>query len=168
MNSIIIYFSRKDENYVNGAIKSLEVGNTEIAANIIQKLTGAEMFEIQPIQAYSKNYNECIEQAKADQNRDARPELKYYTESLAQYDTVYLGYPNYWGTMPMVVFTLLEGLDLSYKTIYPFCTHEGSGMGKSESDIKKMCPKADVKKGLAIQGGNVKNSEDDISKWLLK
>ena len=103
MAELIAYFSREHQNYVNGIIKDLDVGNTEVAAGIIQRLTGAEMLRIEPLQAYSKDYNECIAQAQADQRRDARPELKKYPESLDGYDTVYLGFPNYWSTMPMAV-----------------------------------------------------------------
>lgn len=166
MASIIIYFSRKDENYVNGMIKNLAIGNTEIVAGMIQKLTGADIFKVEPIQPYSKNYNECIAQAQADQNRNARPELKNYPESLEQYDTIYLGYPNYWGTMPMVLFTFLERFDFNGKTIKPFCTHEGSGLGHSVEDIKKLCPTAIVEKGLALHGGSVEKSEKEVDKWI--
>lgn len=166
MAAIIVYFSRKDENYVGGVIKTLSVGNTKVAANILQKLTGAEMFKLEPVQEYSKDYNECIAEAQADQRRDARPELKDYPESLDGYDTVYLGYPNYWGTMPMAVFTFLEHFNFSGKTIFPFCTHEGSGMGRSESDIRRLCPKAEVKKGLALRGGRIHDSEPEIKRWL--
>ena len=166
MAAIIVYFSRKGENYVSGTIKKLAVGNTEAAANILQKLTGAETFKMQPVQEYSKDYNECIAQAQADQRRNARPELKAYPESLDAYDTVYLGYPNYWGTMPMAVFTFLEHFDFNGKTIFPFCTHEGSGMGSSESDIKRLCEAAEVKKGLAFRGGSIQYSEPEIKKWL--
>lgn len=166
MASIIIYFSRKDENYVNGMIKNLAIGNTEILAGMIQKLTGADIFKVEPIQPYSKNYNECIAQAQADQNRNARPELKNYPENLEQYETIYLGYPNYWGTMPMVLFTFLERFDLNGKTIKPFCTHEGSGLGHSIEDIKKLCPTAIVEKGLALHGGSVEKSEKELDKWI--
>ncbi len=166
MAAIIAYFSRGDENYVGGVIKTLAVGNTEVAANILQKLTGAEIFKLQPVQEYSKDYNECIAQAQADQRRGARPELKDYPNGLDGYDTVYLGYPNYWGTMPMAVFTFLEHFDFSGKTIFPFCTHEGSGMGHSESDIRRLCPNAEVKKGLALRGGSIHYSEPEIKRWL--
>lgn len=166
MSSIIVYFSRRYENYVSGTIRNLAVGNTEIAAGILKELTGAESFKLEPIQEYSRNYNECISQAQADQRRDARPELKAYPESLSEYKTIYLGYPNYWGTMPMCVFTFLEHFDFSGKTVLPFCTHEGSGMGNSEADIRRLCPGAIVKKGLALHGGGVKNAELLIRKWL--
>lgn len=165
-NTLIAFYSRADENYVNGTIKTLDTGNTEIAAGIIQELTGADMFKIEQMQEYAKDYNECISQAQADQKRNARPELKTYPETLQQYDTIYLGFPNYWSTMPMAVFTFLEHFDFSGKTIKPFCTHEGSGMGKSEQDIKKLCPDAKTEKGLAIRGGSVQKSKTDIETWI--
>lgn len=90
--ALIAYYSRADENYVNGAIKNLEIGNTEKAAGIIRKITGAELFQIEQVKPYAKNYNECIAQAQEDQKRDARPELKQYPDSLEDYDVIYLGY----------------------------------------------------------------------------
>lgn len=166
MSQLIIYFSRTGENYVNGTIKKLSVGNTEAAAKLIQSKTGADMFRLVPLVSYSEDYNECIEQAKDDQRRGARPELTAYPDSIEQYDTIYLGYPNYWGTMPMCVFTFLEHFDFSGKTIRPFCTHEGSGLGSSVGDIKKLCPNAKVETGLAIHGAKADKSGSDIDKWL--
>ena len=135
MAALIAYFSRTAQNYFGGRLKNISVGNTEQAARILEKITGADMFKIEPVQPYSKDYNICISQAQEDQRRNARPELTHYPESIDQYDVIYLGYPNYWGTMPMQVFTFLEHFDFSGKTICPFCTHEGSGMGRSEADI---------------------------------
>lgn len=166
MAGLVAFFSRRDENYVSGMIKELDVGNTEVAAGMIQELTGAKLFQIEPVQAYAKDYNECIAQAQADQRRNARPELKAYPESLDAYDVVYLGFPNYWGTMPMAVFTFLEHFDFTGKTIRPFCTHEGSGMGSSVGDIRKLCPGAKVEAGLAIRGGSVRGAKKDIENWL--
>lgn len=165
-DKLIAFYSRADENYVNGMIRTLKVGNTEIAAGIIKQLTDADVFKIEQVQAYSKNYNECIAEAQADQRRDARPELKAYPESIHDYDVIYLGFPNYWSTMPMAVFTFLEHFDFSGKIIKPFCTHEGSGLGSSVSDIKKLCPTAKVEKGLAIHGGNVSKAKSEIEKWI--
>ena len=163
---LIAYYSRADENYVSGMLKNLDIGNTEIAAKIISELTEADLFKIEQIKPYSKGYNNCIEEAKADQQRNARPELKAYPESIDGYDIIYLGYPNYWSTMPMAVFTFLEHFDFSGKIIKPFCTHEGSGMGKSVSDIKNLCPGAKVEKGLAIHGSNVSRAKKDIESWV--
>ncbi|MBS6560277.1 MAG: flavodoxin [Clostridiales bacterium] len=166
MAELIAYFSRRHENYVNGVIRDLKIGNTEIAASIIQQLTGADRFQIEPLQEYSKDYNECIAQAQADQRRNARPQLKQYPESLQEYDVIYLGYPNYWSTMPMAVFTFLEHFDFTGKTVRPFCTHEGSGLGTSEEDIRRICSGVKVEKGLAIRGSSVSNSKTLIRKWL--
>lgn len=166
MASIIVYYSRSGENYVGGVIKDLPTGNTEAAAELLQKLTGAELFKLEPLREYARSYNACINEAQADQRRDARPELKRCPDSLDGYDVIYLGYPNYWGTMPMCVFTFLERFDFSGKTIYPFCTHEGSGLGRSEADIRRLCPGAEVKPGLAILGGGARDSEDAIRQWL--
>ncbi len=163
---LIAFYSRADENYVNGMIKNLTIGNTEVAAGIIKELTQADTFKMNQIQAYSTNYNECIEQAQSDQKRDARPELKSYPDSIDDYDVIYLGYPNYWGTMPMAVFTFLEHFDFSGKIIKPFCTHEGSGMGSSEKDIQAICPNAKVQKGIAIHGSSVNRSRKELENWV--
>lgn len=165
---LIAFYSRADENYVNGLIKTLKVGNTEVAAGIIKELTDADLFKIEQVTPYSKNYNECIAQAQDDQRKNARPELKNYPETLDKYDVIYLGFPNYWSTMPMAVFTFLEHFDFSGKTIKPFCTHEGSGMGRSIGDIKMLCPSARIEKGLAIHGGSVERSRKDIENWIWK
>lgn len=166
MAKLVVFFSRKDENYVSGAIKELEIGNTEIVAGMIQKLTNAQLFKIEPLQPYSKNYNECIAQAQADQKRDARPELKQYPLSIDEYENIYLGYPNYWGTLPMPVFTFLEYFNFDGKVIKPFCTHEGSGLGNSLNDIKRLCPGARVEDGLVIYGGSAEQSLEAVKKWI--
>lgn len=163
---LVAFYSRADENYFNGTLKMLKVGNTEVAANIIAKLTGADMFKIEQEKPYSKGYNDCIEEARADQHRNTRPELKTYPDSIDDYDVIYLGFPNYWSTMPMAVFTFLEHFDFSGKTIKPFCTHEGSGMGRSVADIKALCPDAAVENGLAIRGTSAGNSEKEIKEWV--
>lgn len=166
MAQLIAYFSRTGENYVNGTIKNLPVGNTEVAAQMIQERTGGDLFRLEPVQAYPYGYNACIAQAQDEQRRDARPELKAYPDSLEGYDTIYLGFPNYWGTMPMCVCTFLEHFDFTGKTIRPFCTHEGSGMGRSEADIRRLCPGAKVERGLAIHGAAVARAGTAIEKWL--
>lgn len=145
-DKLIAFYSRADENYVNGTIKKLDTGNTEIAAGIIQELTGADMFKIDQVQEYAKDYNTCIEQAQADQKRNARPELKEYPENLEQYDTIYLGFPNYWGTMPMAVFTFLGQRDgqkrAGYQNAVPgFKNREGA------CDIWQPCKRVKEKYG---------------------
>lgn len=168
MRALIAYFSRADENYFSGALRTVNVGNTEIVAGLLEELTGADLFKIDPVQPYSSDYNECIAEAQDDKRRNARPELKEYPDSLDKYDTIYLGYPIYWGTMPMAVFNFLERFDFSTKTICPFCTHEGSGMGHSEADIRQLCPGVTVTQGLAIHGGSAAKAEPALKKWLDK
>lgn len=164
--NLIVYFSRKGNNYVNGSIKNLSVGNTEVVAKMLQELTGGDMFQIEPVIEYDTDYNTCTKEAQRDLKVNARPEFKNPPNSIAEYETIYLGYPNYWGTMPMHVWTFLEKYDFTGKTIKPVCTHEGSGMGRSESDIKKLCQGAKVQRGLAIHGGSVNNAKNTIEQWI--
>lgn len=166
MSALIAYFSRADENYSNGKMRNLEVGNTEVAAKLLAELVGGDLFKIDPLVPYAKGYTACINEAKDHQRQNARPELTQWLDSIDGYDTIFLGYPNYWGSMPMAVFTFLDHYDFSGKTILPFCTHEGSGMGVSEKDIRKLCPHATLAKGLAIHGSSVEKSEGAIKKWL--
>jgi len=164
--TLIAFFSRADENYFGGAMRYVKVGNTEIVANIMKDLTGADTFKIEMKDPYSPVYMTCIDEAKEDLRTGARPELVSMPESIDEYDTMVLAYPNYWGTMPMAVFTFLEHFDFSGKTILPLCTNEGSGMGSSERDIRRTCPGAEVKKGLAITGSAAANSKSSVERWL--
>lgn len=163
---LIAYYSRKGQNYVSGSIKDLIKGNTEIAAEMVKEIIGGELLEIDTVKAYPVDYTETTNVAKDELRADFRPELTEIVKNMEEYDTVVLGYPNWWGTMPMAVFTFLESYDFSGKKIIPFCTHEGSGLGHSEKDIAKLCPNATILKGLAIHGGSVKNAGKSIEAWL--
>ncbi len=164
--TLIAFFSRADENYFGGAMRYVKVGNTQIVAGIRKDLISADTFKIEMKDPYSPVYMTCIEEAKKDLRAKARPELVSMPESIDEYDTVILAYPNYWGTMPMAVYTFLEHFDFTGKTILPLCTNEGSGMGSSEREIKKTCPGADVKKGLPITGSEAANSKTSVERWL--
>lgn len=166
MAKLVVFYSRADENYFGGAYRYIEIGNTEKAAKMIAELTGAECFKIEQKVPYAKDYNTCIDQAKKDKQAGARPELVSLPESLEDYDEIYLGYPNYWGTMPMAVYTFLEAFDWTGKTIHPFCTHEGSGLSGTERDVAKAAKGANVAKGLAIHGSSVDNSRESIKRWI--
>ena len=163
---LIAYFSRPGNNYVGGRIVNLPVGNTEVVAKMIQEVTGGNLFRIEAVNAYPANYTETTEVAQKEMRANARPKLTAHLESLTSYDVVFLGYPMWWGTMPMPVFTFLEEYDLSGKNIAPFCTHEGSGLGRSVSDIKKTCPNSTVLEGFAVRGGDARNAQDEVSGWL--
>jgi len=165
---LIAYYSRKGNNYVGGRIVNLPIGNTEVAAGMIQKLTGAHSFKIDTVNPYPSDYNEATEVAQRELSQNARPELSGHIDDMGEYGLIILGYPNWWSTMPMAVYTFLESCDFSGKTILPFCTHEGSGMGHSESDIKRICPGAKVLKGISIKGGSVQNAGKELEAWLRK
>ena len=117
MANLILYYSRKGENYVNGSIRTISKGNTERVAEFIQKAVGGDLFEIEPVRAYSASYMTCIKEAQAEQRGNERPAVKRLPESLDGYDTIFIGYPNWWGTMPMVCYTFLERYDFSGKRI---------------------------------------------------
>ncbi len=163
---LIAYFSRKGQSYVSGRMVDLKVGNTEVVANMIQKITGGDMFHIESVTAYPKDYTETTEVAKNELRAKARPKLTGQVKNMGAYDVIFLGYPIWWGTPPMPVFTFLESYDFSGKTIVPFCTHEGSGMGHSEKDIAKACPKATMLKGIAIHGTNAGSAGSNVSSWI--
>ena len=165
-DTLIAYFSRADENYFGGAIRYVKKGNTEIVCEKIKELMDADTFRIEMKNPYSPVYLNCIEEAKKDLMENARPELTSIPESIDNYSTIILAYPNYWGTIPMAVATFLESFDFSEKIILPLCTNEGSGMGSSETDIKKCVPNAILKKGLSIIGSQAEKSKGSVEKWL--
>ena len=159
--SLIIYFSRADENY---AVGNISKGNTEYIAEFVQELTGADMFKAEPLVPYSADYRKCTEEAK---QRIGNAPIKEKLTDISAYDTVYIMSPIYWGTYAPEVETALEGLDFTGKTVRVVSTHEGSGLGSMISDVKKMCKGATVDtNGLAIRGTQAKNSKKTVENWL--
>ena len=168
MKNLIVYYSRKGQNYWNGTIKDLAKGNTEIVAEMIQQAVGGDLFEVETVKPYAKDYYDCIDEAQKELRANARPEIKGFVDDISKYDTIVVGYPNWWGTMPMCMFTFLEHYVLSGKKIVPFCTNEGSGMGSSERDLKKICGGATVVSGLSIHGAEAANSYSTVSAWAKR
>lgn len=166
--NLIIYASRKGENYVNGRIERLSKGNTEICAEFIQKAVGGDLFQVETESVYSADYYTCIEEAKTEYNNHSRPKLKNYLDSIDAYDNVFICGPCWWGTYPMAVFSLIERLDFHGKNILPLMTHEGSGLGSSVRDLKKICNGGTIKTGLAVHGADAAQSEQIIAKWAKK
>lgn len=164
--NLIIYYSRKGENYVNGSIKNLEKGNTETVAEFIQKAVGGDLFEVETVKTYDNDYNVCIDEAKKELHEKARPELRNYLDSIDEYDNIFVCGPCWWGTYPMAVFTQLEKLNWRGKRVLPVMTHEGSGLGNCESDLKKICIGATLGNGLAVKGADVLKSESIVEEWL--
>jgi flavodoxin len=155
--SLVAYYSSKGS-----------AGNTGIVALKIQQATGSDIFQIQTKKTYPDDYTQTTTLAKQELKDKARPELLRALENPSRYDVIYLGYPCWWGTMPMGVFTFLETTDLSGKTLVPFCTHGGSGLSNSVKDLKEACPKSKVLAGIAIRGASAGTSDGDITSWLKK
>ena len=166
--TLIAYFSRSGENFVNGNVESLPTGNTELIAQIIEDQTAGDMFKIQTTYDYPADYKECTEVAKEELKNHMRPEVKDMPESIDEYENVIVGFPNWWDTMPMAVYTFLEEYNWSGKNVLPFCTHEGGGAGNSEKEIIKICQGADVKPILVIQGANAADAAPQVKEWLDK
>jgi flavodoxin len=141
-------------------------GNTETIARYVHDHVGGELFRISAVKQYPSDYDAVVEVASVELHANARPELVQMVGSTEPYDVVYLGYPNWWSTMPMPVFTFLEQGDWAGKTIWPFCTHNGSSLGRSVQDIKRLCPRSTVLDGLAIRGSNAKSSKKTVLAWL--
>lgn len=167
-SNLIVYYSRRGQNYVNGSIRDLERGNTEIAAGFIRDAVGGDMFEIRTVKSYATDYHACTDEAKAELSEGARPELVEYLDDVSGYNGIFVCGPCWWGTYPMAVFSLLDRLDLDGKRLIPLMTHEGSGMGSSERDLRRMYPGADVRPGLAIHGADAERSASKVSSWAKK
>lgn len=163
--SLIIYFSRADENYFDGSIRYVDKGNTEIVAEFIRDITGADMFKVEPLVPYSKSYMECIEEAKVRARTHDAP-IKENIPDISNYDVIYVGAPVYWGGMPEELFEALKGKDYTGKIIRPFVTHEGSGLSSIPSQLKIICKGATLTSGLAITGSRVNESKDLVEDWL--
>lgn len=163
-NILVAFFSRAGENYNVGVI---EKGNTHIIAEMIAEQTGGDLFHIQTVTPYPEDYWECTDVAQQELQDNARPELASTVENFEDYDTIFLGYPNWWGDMPMAVYTFMESYDFSGKTIVPFATHEGSGLSSTESSIATVCSGAEVLDGLAVRGSVAQNSQSEASEAVV-
>ena len=166
--NLIIYYSRKGENYVNGRIESLKKGNTEICAEFLQKAVGGDLFEVQTVNTYSEDYHTCTEEAAQEVKDNARPELKHYLDDIDSYDNVFVCGPCWWGTFLMPVFSLLERLDFTGKKVMALMTHEGSGLGNSERDLRKICKGATFGTGIAVHGADAAKAKAAIAAWAEK
>lgn len=165
-NVLVAYFSRADENYAVGRITK---GNTQIIAEMIAETAGAETFRIETVTPYPADYDECIAVARREKQAGARPAIKG-DAAVEKYDVVFIGMPNWWGEIPMALYTFIEQHDWNGKTVVPFATHEGSGMGGMDRSIARACKGATILGGLAVQGNIAQNQQDktrkSVEKWL--
>ena len=149
---LIIYFSHS--------------GNTRRLAGLIHEHVGGDMVELKTVKPYPEDYDAVVDMARQEQRSNARPEITINLPDLAAYDTIFIGYPNWWGTLPMPFFTLLERCNLSGRTVIPFCTHEGSRFGRSEDDLAELCPRSRILDGFEVRGSRVSGAEGAVSEWL--
>lgn len=175
-NILIAYFTMPEDVDTEGvdAIAGASIvvnggevmGNVEYMASVIQETVGGDLFQIETVQQYPLDHDPLVDQAAEEQDADARPELATHIDNLEQYDTIFLGYPNWWGDMPQALYTFLEEYDFSGKTIIPFCPHGGSGFSRTESTIADLQPEATVSEdGLTISRNDVADSHDQIAQW---
>jgi len=163
---LIVYFSRTGENYNVG---NIDVGNTAMMASYMKEYLKADSFEIVPVKKYSDDYEECKKEATNEMNANARPEIQNKIDNFDDYDTIFIGYPIWWGDMPMIIYTFMESYDFTGKTVIPFNTHEGSGNSGTYSTIKSKLKNAKVNtNGLALTGRNARtdSGKDETLNWL--
>ena len=146
----------------NGAL----TGNTGVVADMIAQATGADLFSIRTVEQYPDTYDATLDQGQQEQSDGARPELATHLENLGSYDTIFLGFPNWWGDMPMAVYTFLDEVDLSGKTVIPFVTSGGSGFSNTISTIQQMEPQATVQEGLSIGASSATGAQQQVESWL--
>ena len=162
--ALVVFFSHAGDNYSVGNIK---VGNTKIVADYISEYTGADLFEIKTSKYDGMAYKPLCDLAKEEQQKGELPPFEG-TVNVKKYDVIFIGGPVWWGTYPQVMFTFFNKYDLSGKTIIPFTTHEGSGLGSCVDDVKKAYPKANVTNGFSIYGHDVRTGKERVEKWLKK
>jgi flavodoxin len=168
---LTVYFSRVGTSRSFAGVDavssaSLPSGNTIVIANMIHEAVGGDMFQIVTVTPYPAAYRDTTDLALKEQQDKARPRLATHVKKMGDYDVIFLGYPDWWGTLPMPLFTFLTEYDFSGKTIIPFCTHEGSGLGSSERDIARLCPNAKLLDGLAVRGSSVDGAQKTVQNWL--
>ena len=163
--TLVVFYSRKGENYMPDGFQVLAKGHTAHAAEFIQAALDADLFEIDTVKPYAESYRDCCKEAVEEFKSNARPQIKGFVEDVSAYDTLFVCFPCWCGTAPMCVFTFLEHYDLSGKKIVPLCTHEGSGLANAPEHLAKSCVGAVIADGMAVRGHQVKDSQAQITDW---
>lgn len=166
--TLVIYYSRKGQNYSRGSIVNLKKGNTEYIAEFIKKAVGAALFEIRTVKQYSEDYTTCTEEAREELKNNIRPDLCEYLTSISDYKYIVIAGPCWWGTFPCAIMTQLEKLDFTGKKVFSVMTHEGSGLGSSVRTLQNLCHGAEIGEGLAVLGSTAPDSFELVSAWAQK
>ncbi len=174
--TLVVYFSMPETDDPEGMTREEDnsavvidgrvLGNTQYAAGLIAERTGADIFRIEPATPYPTDHETLVDLAREEQDDGARPALKNGAPDLAQYDTIFVGYPNWWGDMPMILYTFLESADMSGKRVVAFVTHGGSGFSRTVETIAKLQPGARVERGVSISRNDAQECEPEITAWL--
>ena len=168
MKSLVVYFSRTGENSVNGEMEYISKGFTEIVAEKIAKITGADLFKLLPLEPYPASYEQCVARSKKEDQENAKVPYQNKKENLDEYDVIYLGFPCWWRTYPRVVATFISDYSFIGKTIYPFATNEEGALGLAELELKGAAKGAIVKNGFACKGSEVNDIDARLEAWLKK
>lgn len=162
----IVYFSRAEENLINGTHQLLTKGNTQIVAEKIALKVNGQIYGVETIDPYPSRYPEAVAKAKLEKEKSISPRIQAISSGILTESIIFLGYPNWWGCYPQAVESFLATTSTTKKIIYPFCTHEGSSFGHSLDQLRKACPEAMIKTGLAIRGSRVSKADQTIDNWL--
>ena len=168
MKTLVVYFSRTGENSVNGEMEYISKGFTEIVAEKIAKLTGGELYKLQPVVPYPANYEECVARSRKEDQENLKVPFQNPKENLDEYDVIYLGFPCWWRTYPRVVATFISSYSFLGKTIYPFATNEEGALGLAELELKGAAKGAIIKNGFACKGSEVNNIDQKLETWVRK
>lgn len=167
LNPVVVYFSRAGENFINGVSQKIPIGNTEVLAHKIIDQLNCPFIRLKEIENYPDSYDETVKQAELEKKGNTRVAYQKIELDRSKIDTLFLGYPNWWGSYPRIISTFLEDFDTDGLIIYPFCTHEGSAFGSSLNELKNQCPNADIRCGLPVRGSRVQRADVAIENWLL-
>jgi flavodoxin len=165
---LLVYYSRPGENYHYGGRIDLDVGNTEVLANMITSSAAVDVYRIEAAEPYPQNYDEAVERNKREQEAEARPPITGALPTVETYDVVLLGSPIWNVRPPMIMRSFVDEVDLSGKTIHPFVTYAVSGMGSTAGDYARLCPRATIAEGLAVRGEEVREAQTDVNQWLQR
>ena len=166
MKALVVYFSRAGENSVNGEIKVIEKGWTEIVAEKIAKYVNAQLYKLDPVVPYPFEYRECVKRAEEEKHFNPFVEWKNPIDNIDEYDIIYLGFPSWYRTYPRIISCFLSKYSFNGKTIMPFCTNEEGSFGIGELELRSQLKNANVKDGFSVRGYKAETCDENLKKWL--
>ncbi|MBR0462060.1 MAG: hypothetical protein IJJ00_05055 [Erysipelotrichaceae bacterium] len=166
MKTLVAYFSYIGETELNRQVVEINKGHTEIVAEKIARMTGADLYKIEPVTPYPKKYDDIVAIVRKENEENPKVEIRNLLPSIAEYDTVYIGFPIWYRTYPRVVASFLSNYDFTGKTVKPFCTNDEGSFGIALLELKSQLKGADVKPGIAIHGADVNAADDKLEAWV--